>query len=387
MTGRTGLGGERSAPRRVADDGRPRDGLLLTPGPSNTSDRVREALARGDECPREAAFARVVGEVRRKLLEVLGAGEGWTAALIPGSGTGALEATLTSLVPAGGRVLVLENGAYGRRAARILDIHGIGHEVRSTPWREPLDPRGVGRALAEGGFTHLYLVHHETTSGVLNPLAEVAREAEGAGVRVLVDAMSSFGAEPMGAALPHLDALVASSNKCLQGAPGIGIVLLRKALIEAADPPPRSLALDLRTTLESMEGAGTFPFTPPVQVVWALDAALDELLEETVSGRRHRYDACYRRIVRWADRAGLRPLVDPAFHSRIVTAFLEPGPWFDYGTLHDRLRDRGVTIYPGKLPEPPSFRVGTVGAMTPGDVDGAMRALAAEVERQRGAGA
>ena len=367
--------------------------LLLTPGPSNTSGAVRAALGRGDECPREEDFAASVRRVRSLLLDVLvagappGAADGWAAVPLAGSGTAAVEAALTSLVPADGRVLVAENGAYGERAATILGRRRVPHEVLSTPWDRPLEPAAVADALA-GGFTHLYLVHHETTSGVLNPLAAVARAGRAAGATVMVDAMSSFGAVHLADALASLDVVVSSANKCVQGVPGVSFVLARRGLLDvAADPPPPSLYLDVGRAAEHLDRTGHFLFTPPVQVVWALEAALEELADETVAGRRARYDACYRTLRETTDELGLRPVVDPAHHSRLLTAFAEPdGAWFDFRALHDGLREDGVTIYPGKIPGLPSFRLATMGHMTADDVAWGMASLRRRVGRMRGAG-
>lgn len=359
--------------------------ILLTPGPATTSDRVREVLRGPDLGSREAPFSGVVRRVRDKLLEAMGGDPAaYRPVLLPGPGTAAVEGALTSLTIPGDRVLVLENGAYGGRAAAILEAHGIEHDVLSGPWTRPLDVEAAREALRDD-TTHMFWVHHETTTGVLNPLGPLVELARERGVRTVVDAMSSFGGVDEAWADVGVDALASSANKCIQGLPGVAFVLCRAALLEraAGSAGRRPFTLDLVAAEKHLAESGQFRFTPPVQVVQALEAALDELLAESVAGRAARYTASWTALLEGAGRAGLQPLVEPRHHSRILTAFHEPEhDAFDYDTLHADLRERGVTLYPGKLPDLPSFRVGNLGAVGPDDLRWAAFLIQRHLERR-----
>jgi 2-aminoethylphosphonate-pyruvate transaminase len=368
-------------PRIVAADleaeqgrgGMPVRKILLNPGPGTTSDAVKRALVVADICPREAEFARVVAGVRRDLLAVAGADEySDTAVLIAGPGTAAMEAAIGSLVPPDGRLLVVNNGAYGERAGQIAAALGVPVEVWRLPWTErPSEGEFAARLDGSAGrFSHAFWVHHETTTGMLNPLEEWARECRIRGVVSVVDMMSSFAGVPWRKVDSAVDFVIGSANKCLQGMPGVSFVIGPAALIEASAATGRGYSLNLARHEQSLT-SGQFPFTPPVQVVYALAHALDETRAETLVGRASRYRACYEVMLAGMEDLGFKALLPVAWHSGLLTAFHTPDwPGFTFERLHDYLFARGYTLYPGKLPGTDTFRVANIGALTPADLAG-----------------
>lgn len=353
--------------------------ILLNPGPGTTTDTVKQALVVSDICPREDEFAAVVAQVRRDLLTVAGADPlRHTAVLLAGPGTNAMEAALSSLVPPHGRVLILDNGAYGERAGQIAAALGVPARVWRVPWTERPTPAEFGAALAgaDGPFTHAFWVHHETTTGMLNPLEPYGALCREHGVVSIVDTMSSFAGLPLTLRDVPVDFILSSANKCLQGMAGVSFVIGARALVEASAGVGRSYALNLARHERSLAG-GQFPFTPPVQVVYALAQALRETLAETVPARAARYRACYEVMLAGMERLGYRPLLPRALHSGLLTAFHTPAwPGFTFAALHDFLLARGITLYPGKLAGADTFRVANIGALQPAD----LRAFVAAVE-------
>ncbi|MCC6414303.1 MAG: 2-aminoethylphosphonate--pyruvate transaminase [Opitutaceae bacterium] len=344
--------------------------ILLNPGPGTTTDAVKEALLVADICPREAEFAAVVAGVRRDLLAVAGADASTHAAvLLAGPGTAAVEAALGSLVPAMGRVLIVANGAYGERAAAIAAALGIPARVWSRPWTSRPTVAEFTAQLTDGErCTHAFWVHHETTTGLLNPLEEFGAACRTHGVTSIVDAMSSFGGLPLSLGSAPVDVLISSANKCLQGLPGISFVLARRAALAASAGVVRSVALDLHAHERSLAD-GQFPFTPPVPVVYALAAALRETLAETVPARAARYRACHEVMLAGMEAMGFAPLLPRELQSGLLTTFLAPRwPGFTFADLHDYLYARGITLYPGKLHDADTFRVANLGALTPDDL-------------------
>jgi 2-aminoethylphosphonate aminotransferase len=345
--------------------------ILLNPGPATTTETVKRAQVVSDICPREAEFGAVVAGVRADLLAVAGADPTrQTAVLVAGSGTAAMEAAIGSLVPAAGRLLVMDNGAYGERAGRIAARLGVPAAVWRVPWTERPDAAAFAARLdaADGPFTHACWVHHETTTGLLNPLTEYGAACRARGVVSIVDAMSSFAGLDLRWGAEPVDFCVSSANKCLQGMAGVAFVIGDRARVAAAAATERSYALGLARH-EAALAAGQFPFTPPVQTVYALAQALRETLAETVAARAARYRACYETMLAGLTALGFEPLLPRALHSGLLTAFREPArPGFTFAGLHDFLYARGITIYPGKLPGTDTFRVANIGDLTPADL-------------------
>jgi 2-aminoethylphosphonate-pyruvate transaminase len=357
-----------------------REWILLNPGPANTSRSVREALVMPDLCHREPEFFEMMRDCRERLVRLAGGGAGFAAVLFTGSGTAAVEAAVASMVPRDGGLLVVNNGVYGDRLVRIARAHGIPAEVLTYDITTPVAAADVQAALrARPALTHVAVVHHETTTGLLNPVMEVADVAARAGRRVLVDAMSSLFGERLDVAAEGIDVVVASANKCLQGVPGIAFVLGRRsALDRLAGQPPRSVYLDLYGHYTAQERDNT-PFTPAVQVVHAMRQALVELEREGVAARIARY-ADNARVLRDGMAAlGFEILVPEGARSHILTTFRLP-PGLAYDPLHDAMKRRGYVIYAGQGDiRTYAFRVSNMGTLTPRDMAAVVEAFRASL--------
>lgn len=360
----------------VRNDG---PGLLLTPGPLTTSERTRNAMAR-DWGSRDSDFIALTARVRNRLTALASAGDGYSCVPLQGSGTFAVEAMIATFVPAGAKMLVAANGAYGQRIATIGARLGRHVRIADSPEDAPTDVAALRATLAAyGPFSHVVAVHCETTSGVLNPLAEIAAASHDHGAELLVDAMSAFGAIPVDMPALGISALAASANKCLEGVPGVGFVIARTSALAAAKGQAESLSFDLYDQWQGFENNGQWRFTPPTHVMAALDAALDQLDEEGgVAGRGSRYEENCRRLVSGMRRLGFETLLDDADQAPIIVTFHMPDwPEFAFAPFYDALHRRGFVIYPGKITAAATFRIGCIGALGPGDMDAAVNAVAA----------
>ena len=351
------------------------DTLLLTPGPLTTSPRTRAALGR-DWGSRDAAFIDLSESLRARLAALAGVSDTHAAVPVQGSGTFAVEAAVQTLVPRDGRVLVLVNGAYGRRIAEMARRLGRLGGILETAEDRAIDPEAVARALADDtAITDVAVVHCETTSGLLNPLPGIAEAVRGAGRRLLVDAMSSFGAVPLGTGA--FSAVAASSNKGLEGVPGLGFVIAETAHLAACRFNAVSLSLDLWAQWQGFVTTRQWRFTPPVQVVAALSAARAQLEEEGGIGARHaRYRDNCATLIAGMRACGFEPLIDDAIQAPVIVTFRMPqGGWFDFDVFYAFLAARGVVIYPGKLTSEASFRIGCIGAIDRRDMCRALDAV------------
>jgi 2-aminoethylphosphonate-pyruvate transaminase len=361
-----------------------REWILLNPGPANTSPTVRGALVMPDLCHREPEFFQMMRSCRERLVRLTGGGAAWSAVLFTGSGTAAVEAAIASLVPPDGGLLVVDNGVYGDRMLRIARAHGIATEALAYDTITPVRPDDVDGALrAHPELSHVALIHHETTTGLLNPVAEVARVAARHGRRVIVDAMSSLFGETLEVTQEPIDAVMASANKCLQAVPGIAFVLARRAALAALEGrSPRSVYLDLHSHWATQERDNT-PFTPAVQVLHAMEQALVELEAETVPARIARYAENARALRAGMARLGFEILVPPGARSNILTTFrLLPG--LAYDPLHDAMKRRGFIIYAGQGDiRTYAFRVSNMGTLAPRDMDAVVAAFASCLEELR----
>jgi 2-aminoethylphosphonate-pyruvate transaminase len=358
-----------------------RDKLLFTPGPLTTSLTVKLAMLR-DLGSRDEAFLSAVREVRERLLDAYGLAQasGWEAIPLQGSGTFAVEAALSSVVPRGGKLLALVNGAYGERIVQMAAVHGIACEVLRSSEDTPIDPDAVRAILAkERALTHVALVHVETTSGVLNPLRAIGAAVRAAGRAFLVDAMSSFGALAIEFEAAGVDFLAASANKCLEGIPGLAFVIARRSALEELEGRARTLALDLHAQWRGLERDGQFRFTPPTHALLALRQALLELeLEGGVPARGARYRANHEALRGGMEALGFRAYVPREHSGPIISTFLYPRhPRFEFQDFYRRLSARGFLIYPGKLTQADCFRVGNIGRLFPADVDALLAAVPA----------
>ncbi|MGE3741504.1 MAG: 2-aminoethylphosphonate--pyruvate transaminase [Geminicoccaceae bacterium] len=355
----------------------PRDPWLLTPGPLTTSATVKEAMLH-DWGSRDGSFIAINREVRERLVELAGGRGTHVCVPLQGSGTFAVEAMIGTLVPPAGKLLILVNGAYGKRMAKICDYYRRAYAVLEEPEDTPIDPAKVAAALAaDGAITHVAAVHCETTSGVLNPIAEIAAVVAKAGRRLLIDAMSAFGAISLDAREVVFDAVAASSNKCLEGVPGMGFVVVRKAALEACAGNSPSLSLDLHDQWVAMEKNAQWRFTPPIHVIVAFHQALKEHGEEGgVAGRGARYAGNCRILVEGMRAMGFETLLPDRLQAPIIVTFHMPAdPKFKFDSFYDRLREQGYVIYPGKLTVADSFRIGCIGRLGPDEMKGALAAV------------
>jgi len=281
-------------------------------------------------------------------------------------------------VPPEGEVVVLANGAYGERAVRMLEYARIRHRVLRTPEDTPADPAALERLLgAEAGITHVMAVHCETTSGILNPIAELGEVARRHGRAYMVDAMSSFGALPIDLEACGIDYLVSSANKCLEGVPGFSLVLCRRSRLLACEGWARSLSMDLLSQWRGFEQNGQFRYTPPTHALLAFARALEELeLEGGAAARLRRYQRNHAVLMEGTRRLGLRPYLRPEVQSPIITSFHYPAdPRFRFEEFYRRLSDKGFIIYPGKISQVNLFRIGTIGRLFETDLRGLVQAM------------
>ncbi|MCH2106427.1 MAG: 2-aminoethylphosphonate--pyruvate transaminase [Planctomycetes bacterium] len=364
-----------------------KDKPLFTPGPLTTSATVKEAML-SDLGSRDTAFIGAVREIRAGLLLLAGVSQesGWEAVLMQGSGTFSVESVLSSSLPEDGALLVARNGAYGARIASIARCHGVPVVEVVASEGEPVDPAAVEAAIREHPeLTHLAVVHCETTSGVLNPVEEVGAIAHAHGLTYFVDSMSAFGAVPIDLEACHVDFLVSSANKCIEGVPGFGFALCRRAALDACEGRARSVSLDLYAQWAGLEANGQFRFTPPTHSLLAFHRALRELDEEGgVAGRQARYQVNHARILDGIKALGLSPYVPEEHQCWIITSVRYPeSEAFSFEELYDRLNERGYVIYPGKVTDADCFRIGNIGRLFEEDMDALLVALG-EVLREMG---
>ena len=353
------------------------DPWLLTPGPLTTSRSVKEAMLR-DVGSRDQHFIEVNRRIRDRLVAIAGGRGSHVCVPLQGSGTFAVEAMLGNFVPRDGKVLILVNGAYGTRMVKICRYLGRATTILEWPEDTPVDPSALDKSLsADRAITHVAVVHCETTSGILNPVEAVARVTAGQGRGLLIDTMSAFGALPLDAQEIPFDAAVASSNKCLEGAPGLGFCIARQAALEASQGRSPSLSLDLYDQWQAMENNGQWRFTPPTHVILALDQALNEFeAEGGVIGRGARYRENCRLLVEGMRAMGFRTLLPDALQAPIIVTFRMPAdPRFDFPAFYDGMRAKGYVIYPGKLTVADSFRMGCIGRLGRPEIEGALAAV------------
>jgi 2-aminoethylphosphonate-pyruvate transaminase len=355
--------------------------VLLTPGPLTTSTATKLAMVR-DWGSRDSGFIQLNRRVREMLLDVVKARDTHVCVPLQGSGTFAVEAMLGTMVPKNGHVLVPVNGAYCKRIQRILAI--LGRRVTAIDYeeREPARAADIDAALKkDSSITHVALVHCETSTGVLNPLADVASVVARHKKSLLVDAMSSFAAVPIEGAF---DALVAASGKCLEGPPGMGFALIRKSVLERCAGNAHSLVLDLHDQWVNMEKTAQWRFTPPTVIVAALHAALEQFVAEGgVAARGARYRRNCEVLVDGMTRLGFKLFLDARYQAPVIVTFHAPSdPNYDFQRFYDRVREKGFVLYPGKLTQIDTLRVGCIGAIDEHAIRAAVHAIADTVAEQ-----
>ena len=342
-----------------------RDRILLTPGPLTTTLRTKLAMLK-DWGSWDADFIAVTASVRRSLLAIIHGQDSHVVVPLQGSGTFSVEAAIATLVPHDGHVLVLDNGAYCKRAARITSLMGRRCSTMSFDEAQPVDAQALAQRLQDdASITHVVLIHCETGAGVLNPLQAVADVCARFDRGLIVDAMSSFAALEIDARQTRFDALIAASGKCLEGVPGMGFVFIRQAVLEGCAGRSQSLAMDLYDQYVYMEKTGQWRFTPPTHVVVALHEAIAQFeAEGGQSARLARYTRNYQTLVTGMAALGFKPFLDPAVQAPIIVTFHAPQhPAYEFKRFYDTAKQYGFLLYPGKLTQVETFRVGCIGAI------------------------
>ena len=355
-----------------------REAVLLTPGPLTTSLRTKLAMLK-DWGSWDSDFIAITARVRQSLLDIVHGHDSHVVVPLQGSGTFSVEAAVATVVPRDGHVLVLDNGAYCKRAAKLT--HLMGRRTTVVPFAEDaaVSPDVLQtHLLADTSITHVVMIHCETGAGVLNPLQAVADVCQAHGKGLIVDAMSSFAALEIDARKVHFDALVAASGKCLEGVPGMGFVFIRKAILPQCEGNNSSLAMDLYDQYIYMEKTGQWRFTPPTHVLVALNEAIAQFEEEGgQTARLKRYQSNCRTLVDGMAALGFKPFLDPAIQAPIIVTFHAPAdPRYQFKTFYDIAKKNGFILYPGKLTQVETFRVGCIGAIGPVEMAQAVHAVA-----------
>jgi 2-aminoethylphosphonate-pyruvate transaminase len=354
------------------------DPILLTPGPLTTSTETKTAML-SDWGSWDGAFNAMTASVCGDLVAILNAEADHVCVPLQGSGTFAVEAALGTLVPRNGKVLVPVNGAYCKRIARILKYLGREANVLDHDEQEPADAARIDAALAaDPSITHVAQVHCETGTGILNPLPAIAAVVANRGRRLIIDAMSSFGAIPIDARTLSFEGLITASGKCLEGVPGLGVVIARRATLEISAENSASLVMDLVDQWQYMQKTGQWRFTPPTHVVAALRSAIDQFLAQGGQpARLARYTENCRVLVEGMRALGFKTFLPDALQAPIIVTFLSPpDPQYEFAQFYRRVRERGFILYPGKLTTVDTFRVGCIGAVGPDVLRKAVGAIA-----------
>ncbi len=358
------------------------DPILLTPGPLTTSLATKQAMLR-DWGSWDAAFNQITGSICRDLVDIAHGGDECVCVPLQGSGTFAVEAAIGNLVPRAGKVLVPNNGAYCARVVRICRYLDRAVVDLAIPEDAPSTAAGVDAALAaDPAITHVALVHCETGAGLRNDLEGIAQVCRERGRSLIVDAMSSFGALPIDVRATKIDALVAASGKCLEGVPGMGFVIVRRGVLLASQGNSHSLAMDLHDQFTYMQRTTQWRFTPPTHVVAALRAAIDQFRAEGGQvARGARYAANCATLIEGMRALGFRPFLEPGVQAPIIVTFHAPAdPAYEFRTFYDKVRARGYILYPGKLTQVETFRVGCIGAIDANEMRNVVAAIGATLQ-------
>jgi 2-aminoethylphosphonate aminotransferase len=330
------------------------------------------AMVVPDICPREQEFCEIMNGIKVDLPKVVNGGDTYTSVLFASSGTGGVEAAVTSSIPAGGKILVVDNGAYGARMAAIAKAYHISVTVYKLAYGDYPDINIIEQYLKEDtAITHIGIIDHETTTGMRNPVQEVCDLARKYGKETIVDCMSSFAGLPIDLQKWQADYIVSSSNKCIQGMAGLSFVIFKKAHLEnlKTNSHKRSFYFDIFSQYDGFQSTGQMSFTPPVQVVYALRKAIDMFFEETAEGRIQRYRNNYNVLKQGLKELEFDFLLEDKYQSGILIAVKEPqDPNYDFNKMHDYLYERGFTIYPGKGAKEKTFRLSILGDLYEEDI-------------------
>lgn len=360
--------------------------ILLNPGPATTSDSVKRALVVPDICPREKEFCEVVREIRNDLVKIAHGDDSYTCVLFAGSGTSVMDAAINSVVPPGKKIAIINNGAYGERMVKIAQAYNLDFAEIKYEYGGKINLAEVAGTLKkDGNITCLAMVHHETTTGLLNPIKEVGEIVKEYNCVFIVDTISSFAGIPIDIKDCKIDFMMSTSNKCIQGMAGVAFIICKKTELEKLkDYPPRSYYLNLYNQYQYFEKTGQSQFTPPVQILYALKQAIKEYFKEGGANRYQRYTENWKVL-----RKGLLDLGFKLFHeaddeSHILLTVYDPElPNYNFEAMHDYLYTRGFTIYPGKIGNKNTFRLANMGEITVKDIRKFLKALAAYLKSIR----
>jgi len=354
--------------------------ILLTPGPATTTNSVKYSQIVPDICPREKEFEDIMRQIRQDLVKIVNGDENYTSILFAGSGTAVMDVCINSVVPPGKKIAIVSNGAYGERMVKIAEAYGINYVEISSPWGEMPDLARIENEIKKDeDIACLAMVHHETTTGMLNPVKQIGNIAKKHNYTFIVDTISSFAGIPINIKDCEIDFMFSTSNKCIQGMPGLAFVICRRNKLERTKNYPRmSFYLNLYQQFDYFERTGQMRFTPPVQVIYALRQAIKEFFEEGVIKRWKRYTENWETLRAGLQEMGFEFLIKPEQESRLLTTILAPkDPKYDFQEMHDLLYERGFTIYPGKLLRNETFRIANIGAINQNDIRDFIKSLKA----------
>jgi len=345
--------------------------VLLNPGPATTSDSVKYAQVCADICPREKEFGDVMKWVCNELTSVAADPSEYETVFFGGSGTAADEAMISSCVPEDGCILIVDNGSYGQRLAKITSVYKINHKVFNSSTYERININALENEFKTGKYTHLGIVYHETTTGLLNPLDIICPLAKKYNIITIVDAVSIYAGMPMNLSKLGIDFMASTSNKNIQGMAGVGFVICKKSELEKTkNIHMRNYYLNLYDQYAHFSKTGQTRFTPPVQTLYALRQAILETKQETVEKRWERYTECWRILVDAVKKFNLKMLVKEEEQSHLITAIFDPEtPKYSFDDLHDLSRKHEFTIYPGKLGNINTFRIANIGDIKPQEME------------------
>jgi 2-aminoethylphosphonate-pyruvate transaminase len=343
---------------------------LLTPGPLTTTTTVKEQML-FDRCTWDQDYKDITQKIRSRLLDFAGAANNeYTTVLMQGSGTFAVESVMTTAISAEDKVLIITNGAYGERIVQMAQYIGLHYRAHHVAYNEFPNEKDIKGILEEDrAITHMVMVHCETTTGILNPLGMISQVAKEYGISLIIDAMSSFGGMEINVSELEIDYLISSANKCIQGVPGFGFVIAKLEKLAACKGNARSLSLDLYDQWKAMDQDGKWRYTSPTHVVAAFSSAIDELIEEGgIPARAARYQSNNRILRERLENIGIHAYITAEKQSPIITTFLFPNESFNFEHFYEYVKERGYVLYPGKLTEMDTFRIGNIGEIYDEDI-------------------
>lgn len=343
---------------------------LLTPGPLTTTSTVKEEML-FDRCTWDQDYKNITQKIRSQLLELAAASEEeYTVVLMQGSGTFAVESVMTTAISTNDKALIITNGAYGKRVVQMAQYIGLNFREYSVAYNEYPNDAELSCILKEDQeITHIVMVHCETTTGILNPIDMIAKLSKEYGKTLIIDAMSSFGGIEIDIPGLEIDYLISSANKCIQGVPGFGFVIAKLEKLKACEGNARSLSLDLFDQWKGMDKEGKWRYTSPTHVVAAFSKAIDELVDEGgISARFTRYQSNNHLLRERLGKIGIHPYISAEKQSPIITTFLFPNNRFSFDDFYTFVKERGYVIYPGKLTDVDTFRIGNIGEIYEQDI-------------------